>query len=72
MTCPLYRGLKPDDPDRGRGWRPDYFPDESRMLAGKPFFGDISWHCKKGDHSLTREDWAVYIADARRIFQMER
>lgn len=70
-TCPLYRGLKPDDPDRGRGWRPDYFPDKSRMLAGKPFFGDISWHCKKGDHSLTREDWAAYIADARRIFQMD-
>lgn len=45
------------------------FPDKSRMLAGKPFFGDISWHCKKGDHSLTREDWAAYIADARRIFQ---
>ena len=48
------------------------FPDKSRMLAEKPFFGDISWHCKKGDHSLTREDWAAYIADARRIFQMER
>jgi len=48
------------------------FPDESQMLAGKPFLGDISWHCKEGDHSLTREDWSAYIADARRVFRMER
>ena len=37
------------------------FPSDADMLSSKPSFGDISWHCKPGPHSITREDWAHYL-----------
>ena len=37
------------------------FPSDADMLSPKPSFGDISWHCKPGPHSITREDWAHYL-----------
>ena len=45
------------------------FPGEDRMLVAEPFLGDISWHCKEGTHSLTREDWSAYITDAKRVLR---
>ena len=44
------------------------FPGDDRMLAPRPFFGDISWHCKPGPHSITRVDWRHYLDRAERLF----
>ena len=41
------------------------------MLRPEPFFGDVSWHCKPGPHSIAREDWAAFLAGAKRRFGME-
>lgn len=43
-------------------------PDASHMLSPEPFFGDISWHCKPGPHSITRVDWAHYLDFAAKLF----
>ena len=43
-------------------------PPPSAMHSPQPFLGDVSWHCKHGPHSISREDWAVFLANAKRIF----
>lgn len=45
-----------------------HVPPDDRMLVPEPFFGDISWHCKPGPHSITRVDWAHYLDRARLLF----
>lgn len=43
-------------------------PGPSAAGAEEPFLGDVSWHCKRGPHSITREDWAAFLAGAKRRF----
>ena len=45
------------------------FPPDAAMLSPEPFFGDISWHCKPGPHSITRVDWAHYLDFASALFR---
>ena len=46
-------------------------PPSEAMLAPEVFFGDISWHCKPGPHSITRDDWRAFLAGAGRRFGMQ-
>ena len=46
-------------------------PADARMLDPEPFFGDISWHCKSGPHSLTRVDWAHYLDFAAKLWDCQ-
>ncbi|MBR0057466.1 MAG: hypothetical protein IJP66_09080 [Kiritimatiellae bacterium] len=43
-------------------------PPRDAMLSPEPFFGDISWHCKPGPHSITPEDWTAFLAGAMQMF----
>ena len=43
-------------------------PPDERLLDFEPFFGDLSWHCKFGPHSINRTDWRHYMESARRAF----
>ena len=46
-------------------------PADAHMLDPEPFFGDISWHCKSGPHSLTRVDWAHYLDFAAKLWDCQ-
>ena len=46
----------------------DRLPPSAALHSRQPFHGDVSWHCKHGPHSISREDWAVFLANAKRIF----
>ncbi|MBQ6534000.1 MAG: hypothetical protein IJI37_02425, partial [Opitutales bacterium] len=43
------------------------FPPDGMMLSPKPFHGDTAYHCKKGPHSITREDWKNYMDYADKL-----
>jgi len=43
------------------------FPPEGMMFSPKPFHGDTAYHCKKGPHSITREDWKNYMDYADKL-----
>ena len=41
-------------------------PSADRVHNPEPFFGDISWHCKMGPHSINRVDWGHFLDFASR------
>lgn len=46
----------------------DRLPPPAALHSRQPFHGDVSWHCKHGPHSISREDWAAFLANAKRLF----
>ncbi len=49
----------------------DRLPPPAALHSRQPFHGDVSWHCKHGPHSISREDWPPFLAGARRIFNFQ-
>lgn len=46
----------------------DRLPPPAALHSPQPFIGDVSWHCKHGLHSISREDWTAFLANAKRLF----
>lgn len=46
----------------------DRLPPPAALHSRQPFHGDVSWHCKHGPHSISREDWTAFLANAKRLF----
>ncbi len=44
----------------------DFVPND-KILSPTPHFGDIAYHCKKGTHSITPEDWKNFLDYADKI-----
>ncbi len=44
----------------------DFVP-QNKILSPTPHFGDIAYHCKKGAHSITREDWKNFLDYADKL-----
>ncbi len=44
----------------------DLLPPPAALHSRQPFHGDVSWHCKHGPHSISREDWAAFLVSRPR------
>jgi len=44
----------------------DRLPPSAALHSRQPFHGDVSWHCKHGPHSISREDWAAFLVSRPR------
>ena len=43
------------------------FPPMSMESSPTAYFGDIAYHCKKGVHSITKEDWKNFLDYAQKL-----
>lgn len=43
------------------------FPPMSMESSPTAYFGDIAYHCKKGVHSITKEDWKNFMDYAQKL-----
>ena len=43
------------------------FPPAEMETSPTPYFGDIAYHCKKGVHSITKEDWKNFLDYAQKL-----